>query len=152
FRVEAVVDRGNTTAKGFLGVTLGCAQCHDHKYDPFSQREYYQFFAFFNSDVEGNLTAPTSTGDTVYRKHKAAHDEKRKSLAAALEEYQRKEFPTALQQWEQGLKPAARAALPTKVRQSLELETVKRSTAQQKLIADHFAKIDPKTIKLTQAL
>src|SRR6266851_8727574 len=52
FRVEQVVDRVNTTAKVFLGVTLGCAQCHDHKYDPFSQREYYEFFAFFNSDVE----------------------------------------------------------------------------------------------------
>ncbi len=58
FRVEQVVDRVNTTAKVFLGVTLACAQCHDHKYDPFSQREYYQFFAFFNSDVEVNLPAP----------------------------------------------------------------------------------------------
>jgi hypothetical protein len=59
YRVEAVVDRVNTTARVFLGLTLGCAQCHDHKYDPFSQREYYQFFAFFNSDVEANIPAPT---------------------------------------------------------------------------------------------
>lgn len=58
FRVEAVVDRVNTTATVFLGITLGCAQCHDHKYDPFSHREYYQFFAFFNSDSEVNLTLP----------------------------------------------------------------------------------------------
>jgi hypothetical protein len=58
FRVEAVIDRVNTTARAFLGVTLGCAQCHDHKYDPFSQREYYQLFAFFNSDVEVDLPAP----------------------------------------------------------------------------------------------
>jgi hypothetical protein len=58
FRVEQVVDRVNTTARAFLGVTLGCAQCHDHKYDPFSQREYYRFFAFFNSDVEANIPAP----------------------------------------------------------------------------------------------
>src|SRR5262249_20661269 len=50
FRVEAVVDRVNTTATVFLGLTLGCARCHDHKYDPFSQRDYYQLFAFFNSD------------------------------------------------------------------------------------------------------
>ncbi|MFM7114507.1 MAG: DUF1549 domain-containing protein, partial [Planctomycetota bacterium] len=55
FRVEAVVDRVNTTARVFLGLTLGCSQCHDHKYDPFSQREYYEMFAFFNSDAEVDL-------------------------------------------------------------------------------------------------
>ncbi|HZT78804.1 MAG TPA: PSD1 and planctomycete cytochrome C domain-containing protein [Gemmataceae bacterium] len=58
FRVEQVIDRVNTTAKVWLGQTLGCAQCHDHKYDPFTQRDYYQFFAFFNSDVEKDIRAP----------------------------------------------------------------------------------------------
>ncbi|MFO0880841.1 MAG: PSD1 and planctomycete cytochrome C domain-containing protein [Gemmataceae bacterium] len=58
FRVEAVVDRVNTTARVWLGLTMGCAQCHDHKYDPLSQRDYYRFFAFFNSDVERDLPAP----------------------------------------------------------------------------------------------
>ncbi|NBO92519.1 MAG: DUF1553 domain-containing protein [Planctomycetia bacterium] len=58
FRVEAVVDRVNTTARAFLGLTFACAQCHDHKYDPFSQKEYYQFFAFFNSDEERDIPAP----------------------------------------------------------------------------------------------
>jgi hypothetical protein len=60
FRVEACVDRVSTTAKTWLGLTMGCAQCHDHKYDPFSQREFYQFFAFFNSDNEVDLPAPLS--------------------------------------------------------------------------------------------
>jgi hypothetical protein len=58
FRVEQVVDRVNTTGRAFLGLTVGCAQCHDHKYDPISQREYYQLFAFFNSDVEVDVPAP----------------------------------------------------------------------------------------------
>ncbi len=48
-RVDQVVDRVNTTSTVWLGTTLACAQCHNHKYDPFSQRDYYQFFAFFNN-------------------------------------------------------------------------------------------------------
>jgi hypothetical protein len=48
FRVAALVDRVNTTFGIWMGTTIGCAQCHNHKYDPFTQREYYQLFAFFN--------------------------------------------------------------------------------------------------------
>jgi hypothetical protein len=61
FRVEYVADRLETTATVWLGLTIGCARCHDHKYDPVSQREYYQLYAFFNSVDEqgrGNGNAP----------------------------------------------------------------------------------------------
>ncbi|MBL9123328.1 MAG: DUF1553 domain-containing protein, partial [Planctomycetaceae bacterium] len=56
FRIEAVLDRVNTTATVWLGATLGCAQCHDHKYDPFPQRDYYRFLAYFNHDAEETTT------------------------------------------------------------------------------------------------
>ena len=51
-RVEYVIDRVDATATVWLGMTAGCARCHDHKYDPLSQREFYQLFAFFNNVAE----------------------------------------------------------------------------------------------------
>jgi hypothetical protein len=55
FRVEYVADRTHTFATAFLGLTLECCRCHDHKYDPFSQVEYYQLYAYFNNIDEAGL-------------------------------------------------------------------------------------------------
>lgn len=52
WRIENVADRVDTLGTAVLGLTLGCARCHDHKYDPISQRDYYQLFAYFNSIAE----------------------------------------------------------------------------------------------------
>ena len=54
-RVEYVADRVQTTANVWMGLTMECAQCHDHKYDPISQKEYYQFFAFFNNTTDPGM-------------------------------------------------------------------------------------------------
>lgn len=55
FRVDSVFDRVATTGTVWLGLTIGCAQCHDHKFDPIKQKEYYQLFAFFNNQEEPTL-------------------------------------------------------------------------------------------------
>ncbi len=60
-RVEQVMDRVNTTSAVWLGLTVGCAQCHTHKFDPIPHKEYYQMFAFFNSSADVNNVGPTVT-------------------------------------------------------------------------------------------
>ena len=55
YRVEYAAERTATVGSVFLGLTLGCARCHDHKYDPIRQADYYQLFAFFNSNREPGL-------------------------------------------------------------------------------------------------
>jgi mono/diheme cytochrome c family protein len=84
FRVEACVDRVGTTAKVWLGLTMACAQCHDHKYDPLSQREFYQFFAFFNGDDEVDVPAPLPEDITA----KAAFDKRKAELEKQVAEHQ----------------------------------------------------------------
>jgi len=55
YHVEYVVDRVSTTSTAFLGLTMGCARCHDHKFDPITQKDFYRFFAFFNTVPERGL-------------------------------------------------------------------------------------------------
>jgi hypothetical protein len=66
-RVNQVFDRVNTTGTIWMGTTLECAQCHDHKYDPFSQQDYYRLFAFFNSTaIEADRTNPMVPGSIKF--------------------------------------------------------------------------------------
>jgi mono/diheme cytochrome c family protein len=60
FRVEALIDRVDTIGKAFLGLTLNCCQCHNHKFDPFTQKEYYQVYAFLNDDDESFMEVPSA--------------------------------------------------------------------------------------------
>ena len=54
FRVEAVVDRVNTVSSVYLGLTIGCAQCHQHKFDPITQQDFYRLYAIFNNCADNN--------------------------------------------------------------------------------------------------
>jgi mono/diheme cytochrome c family protein len=58
FRTKATVDRVSTTGSAWMGLTVGCAECHTHKFDPITQREFYQLYAFFNNASEKDIPAP----------------------------------------------------------------------------------------------
>jgi hypothetical protein len=87
FRSAAVVDRVNTTFQVWLGTTIACAQCHNHKYDPFSQKEFFQVYAILNNcdDANGGNDAPTITVATVGQDEQYA--KLSKQLAEVKKEY-----------------------------------------------------------------
>ncbi len=68
YRVEYVTDRTNTFSKALLGVTMECAHCHDHKYDPFTQKEHYQLYSFFNSVKEVGIESTVGGPETYAKK------------------------------------------------------------------------------------
>ncbi len=100
YQAEYVVDRVETTSTVWLGVTLGCARCHDHKYDPFRQKEFYQVFAYFNNVPErgraikvGNsppmIKAPTADDQRTLARLQSRRDEDQRAFdrqAASLAE------------------------------------------------------------------
>jgi hypothetical protein len=87
------MDRVATTGKVFLGLTVGCCQCHDHKYDPLTQREFYQFFAYFNSDREVDIDAPLPHDVEKVKAQQAAHAQRRAELQKAVDDYARQLTP-----------------------------------------------------------
>jgi hypothetical protein len=81
YRNRETVDRVNTTGTAFLGLTIGCGQCHSHKYDPISQKEYYQFYAFFNNVEEKDVDIPGTPADRArYEQALAAYNSNKKRL------------------------------------------------------------------------
>lgn len=110
FRVEACFDRTETTGAVWLGLTIGCARCHTHKYDAITQREYYQLFAFFNNGDETTRVVPKSTGEIrEYELAKAEHDRQLNTLREQLVAAQQSLLPK-LEQWERETQAALREA------------------------------------------
>ncbi len=78
FRTEAMIDRMDAVGRTWLGLTIACAQCHNHKFDPLAQREYFQLFAFLNNDDEPFLEVPTPAEQKKRDDLRAKHSRARK--------------------------------------------------------------------------
>ncbi|MGH9799589.1 MAG: DUF1553 domain-containing protein, partial [Blastocatellia bacterium] len=115
YRIEYIVDRVDTTSTVFLGLTMGCARCHNHKFDPLTQREYYQLSAYFNSIPEdgrasnyGN-SAPWISAPTVEQQRRMKQLEDRIALTDRQLDSSLKNNTAAQRRWERQLRPSANA-------------------------------------------
>ena len=115
YRVEYVADRVHTTATIFLGLSMGCARCHDHKFDPITQREFYQFFAFFNQLNEQGEAGRVGNAEPIIKAPTADQSLRiaavSKSLAALEQSIQQRTETgrSTIVEWEPQLKEAVSA-------------------------------------------
>ncbi len=106
FRIKAVKDRVNTTGTVWMGITVGCAECHTHKYDPITQEEYYGLFAFFNKAEEKDVKVPLAGEEKRYLAAKERFDQVHDKFEEALEAYKEVELPERQREWERKWKPS----------------------------------------------
>ena len=115
FRVEACFDRAETTGTVWLGLTVGCARCHSHKYDQITQREYYRIFAFVNNGDDTNSTVPTSSAAVQkYEQDLAAYQQKLQGAEDMLAAARNKLAPE-LAAWEEDFAKQVAAAAESPV-------------------------------------
>jgi len=127
FRIESVFDRVATTGAVWLGLSTGCAQCHDHKFDPISHREYFGLFALFNNQDEPTLTVPDPSIDTA-----RLNAEKTQLITQLKAHLQNKQQD--LTAWEQQLTPATRKRLSPASLKALAQPATKRSFDHLRLL------------------
>ncbi len=87
FRCKATVDRASTTGTVWLGLSVGCAECHTHKFDPITHKEFYQFYGFFNNSSERDVPMPTPAESAQFKTDSAAWQKKLDELEKPLRAY-----------------------------------------------------------------
>ncbi len=132
WRVETVIDRVETTGMTWLGLTFNCCRCHDHKYDPISQRDFYSMFAFFNNVTEsGTLqgesknTEPTISAPTAEQVMELKKLDELIVAANARVAEEAKRLPELIAAWEPGFREKLLADKPVAVWSPLQPAEVK---------------------------
>ncbi|MBM3822888.1 MAG: DUF1553 domain-containing protein [Verrucomicrobia bacterium] len=138
FRIESIFDRVATTSTVFMGLTLSCAQCHDHKFDPFTQTDYFRLFALFNNVDEPSLEAPTPAEAAARNRHAEklnAAEAELNTLSIRLDE--------STEAWERRLEAAVRDQLKPEVRKALPIPAALRGDSDWNLIRQARRADDP---------
>jgi mono/diheme cytochrome c family protein len=140
FRIESVFDRVGTTGTVWLGLTIACAQCHDHKFDPVTQREFYSLFAFFNNQEQdghgGTKSATVEIPDA--KKDVPGLRREEAELKKKLEAIMPERLPT-IAQWEEKLDDAAKKKLKPDIRKTLAVPAEKRTLSHHRVLYAQFA-------------
>ncbi len=142
FRIESVLDRVNTTATAWLGLTLACAQCHDHKYDPFTQRDYYSLYAFFNSTIEDGHGKGSPDGMFEVPGEHEDTSQERLEVEGDLDRILNTKGSEVLK-WEQSLAADRRARLSAEVNKALAVPFAERTPRQKRAVFAAFRPEDP---------
>jgi hypothetical protein len=154
FRVESVMDRVATFGTVFLGLTVGCAQCHDHKFDPIKQREYYQLFAFFNSTIEDGHGKGTPSGMLEIPGEVESMENLQRELEEARGDLDRYlDTKGSAVKWEESLSEEERAKLKAAVRAAMKPAWSERKLEQKRVVYAAFksddAEFKSRNMKLT---
>ncbi|MEE3370129.1 MAG: PSD1 and planctomycete cytochrome C domain-containing protein [Planctomycetota bacterium] len=137
-QLDAVIERVNSTGTVFLGLTVACAQCHSHKFDPVSQREYYQLLAFFNQSDDPVL----SLDGRVTRQARLRFRRQVRQLENQLKQRQQ-ELSRTLADWSAALTADQLAALPIDVREILSIPPAQRTAEQGKKLVEAYGQTYP---------
>jgi hypothetical protein len=119
-RYDVLDDMASTVGTSLLGLTVGCARCHDHKYDPIPTRDYYRLISTFTTTVRSDLDIDTDPAG--YQKQKEEYDRKHQRLVDELAKFEKEQLPGRLDEW---IKRGERARVPKWV--VLEMTSAKSS-------------------------
>jgi len=130
-RYDQLDDILSTMGQSMLGLTLGCVRCHDHKFDPIPQRDYYSLAAAFATTEQGELKIDRQNEET--QKKLAEHEKLAAPLREALKEFETKQFPERFAKWQAQLMPALTSSAPW---QTLEPVSAEGRSASLAIDAD----------------
>jgi hypothetical protein len=143
-RYDEMDDKLNTLSTAMLGLTVGCARCHDHKYDPIPQRDYYRMLSTFTTTIRSEMELKPYPED--YVKTKAAFDKLHQPFLDKVAEFEKAHLPARLESWEK--KDAAKAKVPGPIAAILKVSADERKPEQRAELLKWYRTIDPEWMKL----